>query len=84
MNKYQTLAANTALISIGTFGLKVLVFLNPSHCKSIPPASKKQRLSALLFCACGSKSPYGIIRKQTIERRGTDGYRANETILSRA
>lgn len=37
MNKYQTLAANTALISIGTFGLKVLVFLNPSHCKSIPP-----------------------------------------------
>ena len=28
-----------------------LVFrqLNPSHCKSIPPASKKQRLSALLF-----------------------------------
>lgn len=29
--------------------------------------------------------PYGtIIRKQTIERRGTDEYRANETILSRA
>ena len=27
MNKYQTLAANTALISIGTFGSKVLVFL---------------------------------------------------------
>ena len=49
MNKYQTLAANTALISIGTFGLKVLVFLNLSHCKSIPPASEKQRLSALLF-----------------------------------
>ena len=49
MNKYQTLAANTALISIGTFGLKVLMFLNPSHCKSIPPASEKQRLSALLF-----------------------------------
>lgn len=49
MNKYQALAANTALICIGTFGLKVLVFLNPSHCKSIPPASKKQRLSALLF-----------------------------------
>lgn len=23
--------------------------LNPSHCKSIPPASEKQRLSALLF-----------------------------------
>ena len=50
----------------------------------IPFESEKQRLSALLFCACGSKSPYGIIRKQTIERRGTDGYRANETILSRA
>lgn len=47
MNKYQTLAANTALISIGTFGLKVLVFLNPSHCKSIPPASKKQRLKSV-------------------------------------
>ena len=41
MNKYQTLAANTALISIGTFGLKVLVFLNPSHCKSIPPPHQK-------------------------------------------
>ena len=27
MNKYQTLAANTALISIGTFGSKLLVFL---------------------------------------------------------
>ncbi len=27
MNRYQTLAANTALISIGTFGSKVLVFL---------------------------------------------------------
>ena len=34
-------------------------------------SSKKQRLSALLFCACGSKSPYGIIRKQTGERGGT-------------
>lgn len=42
MNKYQTLAANTALISIGTFGLKVLVFLNPSHCKSIPPPRIKK------------------------------------------
>lgn len=27
MNRYQTLAANTALISIGTFGSKLLVFL---------------------------------------------------------
>ncbi len=27
MNKYQTLAANTALMSIGTFGSKLLVFL---------------------------------------------------------
>ena len=27
MNKYRTLASNTALISIGTFGSKLLVFL---------------------------------------------------------
>ena len=27
MNKYQTLAANTILMSIGTFGSKLLVFL---------------------------------------------------------
>lgn len=27
MNRYQTLAANTVLISVGTFGSKLLVFL---------------------------------------------------------
>ena len=49
MNKYQTLAANTALISIGTFGLKVLVFPNPSHCKSIPPHQKSSAFRRCFF-----------------------------------
>lgn len=49
MNKYQTLAANTALISIGTFGLKVLVFLNPSRCKSIPPHQKSSAFRRCFF-----------------------------------
>ena len=51
MNKYQTLAANTALISIGTFGLKVLVFLNPSHCKSTPPPHQKSSAFRRCFFA---------------------------------